>query len=108
MFEIRGLNDVKRKLDRMSRNVQALSGSHDIPASELFPPTFMRLHTKVASFEALLEAGRFKVESQDDFEAIPDAEWENTVRSYTSFLSWHEMQEKAAEEYFRKKIMTGL
>jgi hypothetical protein len=108
MFEIRGLSDVKRKLDRMSKNVQALSGSHDIPASELFPPTFMRLHTKVASFEALFEAGGFKVESQDDFEAIPDAEWENLVRSHTSFSSWHEMQEKAAAEYFMRRLKAGL
>lgn len=108
MFEIRGLNEVKRKLDRLSKNTQALSGSHDIPASELFPPTFMRLYTKVPSFEALFEAGGFKVESQDDFEGIPDAEWENVIRSYTSFSSWHEMQEKAAEEYFMRMLKAGL
>jgi len=108
MFEIRGLDEVRRKLDRLSKHTQALSGSHDIAASELFTRTFMRLHTKVASFDALIEAGGFKVESQADFEAIPDAEWENVIRSHTSFSSWHEMQEKAAHDHFIKRLKAGL
>ena len=65
-------------------------------------------NTNVASFDALLEASGFKVESQADFEAIPDAEWEKVIRSQTSFSSWRQMQEKAGEEYAKKKLMEGV
>ena len=108
MLEIHGLDEVLRKLDRLKSNAQSLDGHHEVKASDLFTPAFMRLHTKVSTFEALIEAGGFKVESQADFDAIPDAEWENVIRSYTSFSSWREMQEKAAGEYASKKLMAGL
>ena len=108
MFEIRGLDEAMRQLKRLEDNTRALSGSHDIRSSEFFPPTFMRQYTKVASFDALLEASGFKVESQADFEAISSAEWENVIRSQTSFSSWRQMQEKAGEEYAKKKLMEGV
>src|SRR5437660_11876334 len=108
MFELHGFDDAIKKLKRLGSNARELAGSHDVPVSELFTPTFMQHHTKVASFEALIEAGGFKVESPADFQAIPSAEWENVVRSHTSFSSWQEMVEKAGEEYVSKKVMDGL
>ncbi len=108
MFEIRGLDEAMRQLNRLQGNTEALSGRHDIRSSEFFPPAFMRQYTKVASFDALLEASGFKVESQADFEAIPDAEWEKVVQAHTSFSSWQEMLEKAGVEYAEKKLMEGV
>jgi hypothetical protein len=107
MFEIRGLDEAMRQLKRLEDNTRALSGRHDIRSSDLFPPAFMRQYTKVASFEALLEASGLKVESQIDFEAIPDAEWEKAIQAHTSFSSWREMQEKAGVEYAERKLMEG-
>lgn len=108
MFEIRGLDEAMRKLKRLQDNAQALTGSHDVRSSELFTPAFMRRFTKVASFDALLEASGFTVESQADFEAIPDAEWEKVIQAHTSFSSWQQMQEKAGEEYAARKLSEGL
>jgi len=54
------------------------------------------------------EASGFKVESQADFEAIPEAEWENVIQAHTSFSSWREMQEKAGVEYAERKLMEGV
>lgn len=108
MFEIRGLDDAMRQLRRLEDNTHALSGRHDIRSSEFFPPAFMTQYTKVASFDALLEASGFKVESQADFEAIPDAEWEKAIQAHTSFSSWRQMQEKAGVEYAERKLMEGV
>ena len=108
MFEIRGLDEAMRKMKRLQDNTQALSGRHDIRSSEFCPPSFMRRFTKVASFDALLEASGFKVESQADFEAIPEAEWETVIQAHTSFSSWRQMQEKAGVEYAERKLMEGV
>lgn len=108
MFEIHGLDEAMRQLNRLQGNAEALSGRHDIRSSEFFPPAFMRQYTKVASFDALLEASGFKVESQADFEAIPDAEWEKVIQAHTSFSSWRQMQEKAGVEYAERKLMEGV
>ena len=108
MFEIRGLDKAMQQLNRLQRNAEALSGRHDIRSSEFFPPTFMRRYTKVASFDGLLEASGLKVESQADFEAIPEVEWEKVIQSQTSFSSWRQMQEKAGEEYATRKLTEGL
>ena len=108
MFEIRGFDEAMRQLKRLEDNTRALSGSHDIRSSELFPPAFMRRYTKVGAFDALLEASGFKVESQADFEAIPDAEWETVIQAHTSFSSWRQMQEKAGVEYAERKLMEGV
>jgi len=108
MFEIRGLDEAMRKLKRLEQNTQRLDGTHQVKASELFNPAFMRRYSRVASFEALIEAGGFKVDSQADFEGIPDAEWEKVIRLHTSFSSWREMQEKGAQEYASKRLMDGV
>ena len=108
MIEIRGLDDAMRKLKRLEDNTRALSGRHDIRSSEFFPPAFMRQYTKVTSFDALLEASGFRVESLADFDAIPEAEWEKVIRSHTSFSSWRQMQEKAGEEYAERTLMEGV
>ena len=108
MFEIRGLDEATRQLKRLEDNTRALSGRHDIRSSEFFPPAFMRRYTKFASFDALLEASGFKVESQADFEAIPEAEWEAVIQAHTSFSSWRQMEEKAGVEYAERKLMEGV
>jgi hypothetical protein len=95
-------------LNRLGENTRALSGLHEIPISDLFTPAFMTQHTNVATFQALVEAGGFTVASQADFDAIPDAEWENVIREHTSFSSWQQMQEKAGEEYAARKLTEGL
>jgi len=68
----------------------------------------MRQYTRVPTFDALLEASGFKVDSTEDFAAIPDQDWERVIRQHTDFGSWQELQEKAAEEYASRKLMSGL
>jgi hypothetical protein len=64
----------------------------------------MRRYTDFPTIEAMTDASGFKIESQEDFEAIPDAEWDVFVRSRTRFSTWKEMQAKAGEEYVVRRL----
>jgi hypothetical protein len=65
---------------------------------------FIAEHSSFAPFDELLEASTFKVETKEDFEAIPDAEWDTCIASNTSFESWAEMQQRAAGECLAEQI----
>jgi hypothetical protein len=103
-FKITGLDKLQKKLDDLQRKAEALDGEHQVPFSELFNSSFMQQYTKYETFEALIEAGGFKVETPDDFKAIPDNEWDEHIAVTTSFSSWQEMMNQAASEWAKKQL----
>jgi len=64
----------------------------------------MSRNTQHATFSAFLEASGFMVESQADFEAIPDEEWDQFVRANSRFSSWEEMLQEAGQEWLKGKL----
>ena len=103
-MEIKGLDKFSRKLDDLARRAKTLDGQHSIPLNELLTPYFISRHTHFNNADELFEASGFKVESQDDFAAIPDAEWDEFIRSISSFPNWQEMLEAAVKEWTTKKL----
>jgi hypothetical protein len=101
-IRITGLDEFRRKLERLSRNAQNVSGP--VAFDDLFPPEFMRRYTDFPTIQAMADASGFKIESQQDFEAIPDADWDAFVRSRTRFQTWQDMQAKAGEEYVVRRL----
>jgi hypothetical protein len=101
-IKITGLDEFRRKLDRLSRNAQNVSGP--VAFDDLFPQEFMRRYTDFTTIQAMADASGFKIESQGDFEAIPDADWDTFVRSRTRFATWQDMQAKAGEEYIARRL----
>lgn len=95
--------DFLDQLDALAHNLQELDGTHRVPAHELFHDGFMREHTRFSSFQEMLDQSGFKVETDEDLEAIPDDVWELHVQTHTNFPSWDEMQGVAAEEWTMKK-----
>jgi len=91
-------------LHTLQHNVAALDGKHTVPVDDLCTPEFMRAHSQFGSFDAMLEASPFKVESADDFRAIPDDQWDAFVRSVTSFESWGQMLQAAGREWAARKL----
>jgi hypothetical protein len=75
-----------------------------VSLSELLNDDFIAAHSSFASFDALLAAIPFKVETKEDFETIPDAEWNTYIAANSSFESWEEMQRQAASDYLVKQI----
>lgn len=96
--------DFERKIRDLQRRAEELDGTHEIPFSELFGPAFLRKHTDFSSLDEMMAASGFKVETPEDFAAIPDAEWERFITSRTRFHSWEEMQKRAVEEWGARKL----
>jgi hypothetical protein len=101
-IKISGLNEFRQKLDRLSRNAQNINGP--VAFDDLFPPEFMRRHTDFTTIQTMAEVSGFKIESQEDFEAIPEAEWDAFVRERTRFATWQEMMAEAGREYVIRRL----
>ncbi|QIB70681.1 hypothetical protein Ami103574_04295 [Aminipila butyrica] len=69
---------------------------------EIFTPSFMKRYTNFSNFDELLEAGDFVINSQEDFENIPDNEFDEHIRATTQFSSWQKMLDKASDLYAQK------
>ena len=67
--------------------------------TELFTSEFMRQYTQYESIEELLSSGGFEVNSEEDYEAIPDEDIDAHVRKTTNFRSWKEMLTEAVQAY---------
>jgi hypothetical protein len=84
--------------------LEELSNPQQVSFAELFTQDFMRSYTQFQSFELMLEASDFSVESAEDFLAIPETEWDQFVNQKTQFSNWQEMQKTAAAELMKKKL----
>lgn len=85
------------KSDPLPQTSQDLGGS--ILFTDLFTPEFMRKYTQFESIDELLASGGFEVNSEEDYEAIPDAEIDAHVAKTTRFHSWKELLTDAIETY---------
>ncbi len=103
-FKVKGLKEFEKELKKLQKNVEKLGGEHQVPLSDLFTLSFMQKFTEFESFDDFLSAGNFKVDSQEDFEAIPDEDMDRHVSETTSFDSWQEMLDTAGEKYLTKKL----
>lgn len=104
MSNITGFDKLSEKLKRMSNGLKELEGEHTIPLPDLLSPDFIRANSRFKDVNELFEASGFKIESAEDFAAIPDHEWDAHISSSTSFSSWHEMQKAAVTEMVKKKM----
>lgn len=103
MFKIEGLDELQEKLDALTQKVQELDGKN-IPMSEVLTSDFISRSTKFSSLEDLLEASGFKIESQDDFAAIPVDDLDRFIRSNSLFDSWNALLSAAGSEWAKKKL----
>lgn len=104
MLKVSGLDELSRKIKDLAKRAQDLDGQHEVPLAELMPPEFVSGCTSFASLEELFEASPFKIDSAEDFKAIPDAEWDTFIAESTSFASWQEMQKAAVQARTAKRL----
>lgn len=77
---------------------------NEISFEQLFTEDFMQLYTGFESFEALLEASKWEVENEDDFEAIPEDKFDTYVDKHTDFPSWEVMYQTAAQRFLERQF----
>ncbi|HCO75000.1 MAG TPA: hypothetical protein DIT16_09125 [Clostridium sp.] len=103
-MKIQGLDQFQKKLKHMEKAAKDLENTHSVSLDELITSSFMRKYTNFTDFDVFLEAGNFIVNSQEDFDAIPDSELDSHVRKTTKFSTWEDMLGEAGEEYTLKKL----
>lgn len=108
MFEckIEGFDEMKRKLDQLEARIRRVAEKKWISLHELLPDSFMRTHTRFLSAQEMLDKSPFKIDSKEDFEAIPDDKWDEYVRGNTDFSNWREMLSKAAEDMVKRELQS--
>nr|WP_289039540.1 hypothetical protein [uncultured Allobacillus sp.] len=102
--EFNGLNKLTKKLNNLQENAGKLNGTHEVPLSELFSTSFMSKNTNFSSFETFFAYSSFKVNSEEEFDAIPEKELDTFVSTNTCFNSWNEMHTEAAGEWTIKQL----
>lgn len=101
-MKITGLNDFQKQLKQMQRGAKELSGSNQIPITDLFTDEFLRNYTKFQSFNDFENQKIFK--KYPTIEEIPDEEMDSFVVDHSEFNSWQEMIESASSEFVIKKL----
>jgi hypothetical protein len=102
-FDNSGFDKLAKELNSYADKIKNLNGT-TVNFDVLFSSRFMESHTNVSSFEEFLEKGNFIVETEEDFEAIPDDVFDAYVQSSTDFSSWEEMFDAATDDYLDDQL----
>jgi hypothetical protein len=103
-MKITGLDQLQRKLNDLKERAESISGERKIPISELLTPDFLAGCSTFSSADEMFERSGFKVESEQDFTAIPDDDWDAFIRANTSCFSWSEMLQAAGAAWAKAKL----
>jgi hypothetical protein len=102
--EIEGFEEFADELDQLQRRAEAVDGENAVSFTELFPAGFMQTHTDFESIKAFFEASPWTVESEADFERLPEDEFDAYVDEHTGFDSWDAMLSAAAREWIGRAL----
>lgn len=103
-MEIEGLDDLQNELEELADSARRLDGANEVSLTEMFPPPFVRHHSRFTNVEELFEASPWTVTTVEDFAAIPDNEWDEFIAEHTSFDDWATMKGVAAEEWVAREM----
>ena len=93
-------SDFDKLAEDMEKNAKQSMGM--VSFNDLFTPSFMTSYTKFSNFKDLLEAGKYNVNSLEDFMAIQDAKFDAFINKTCKFKTWEKMQSAAVAEYLKK------
>ena len=103
-MKITGLDELTKKLEDLGRKAGELDGQKGVPMNELLTPEFVSSHTAFANADEMFSASGFKIESQEDFAAIPEDKWNEFIRSASSFTDWNLMLGEAGKAWAAKEL----
>lgn len=99
-----GIDDALDRIDDLKSNMKDIEGEQSVALSELLTDAFMQQYTEFYSEDEMFEASPWTVESESDFEAIPDDEFDQFIAEYTQFESWSAMQKTAHTEWTKRNL----
>lgn len=96
------LEALQQKRRFIKKNAGQIRGK--VKLAELFTPSFMREHTKLADIQEFFGNSDFKIVTKADMRAIPDDLWNKYIASISDFSTWREMFCTATAEYLKGKL----
>lgn len=103
-LKIKGLDELQNRLKKMSDGAKELEGEHQVAMPDLLTKLFVSSHTSFKDAQELFDNSGFKIESQEDFQAIPDADWDKYIADVSDFDNWEQMLQAATVEYAQRKM----
>jgi len=97
-------SDFEKKLNELSKNVDKISGKNTYALEEIFSKQFMMKHTNANSIGNFFDNSPFRIESQEDFESLPEEKLDKYVAENTRFSTWSDMLGAATEKLIAKKL----
>ncbi len=98
-IKVTGIRELQNHLSDLQQKVERLAGTKQVSLPNLLTPGFLSQCSRFNTADEMFKASGFKVESLEDFKAIPDAEWDEFVRANTSYISWHVMLGEASKAW---------
>lgn len=75
-----------------------------VPMSELLTPEFVSRNTRFANADEMIRASGLRIESAGDFDALPNDEWNDFIRSESHYTSWKAMTRVASGEWMWRRL----
>lgn len=98
----------RKGLDQLLKNAKELEGTHQVKLTDSLNPEFVSSHSKFPDLEALFAASGFKIDSVEDFAAVPGDELDKFISENTDFTSWEEMLRSGSTAYMKARLHKGL
>ena len=98
-----GFDDLINEIEELEKTVNEVDGER-IPFDELFPRPFMQRYTDADDIEIFLDRSRWNIENQEDFEKIPETEFDEYVDNHSRFRTWEQMKSKAGNEWLSTRL----
>ncbi|EGT3685956.1 TPA: hypothetical protein SHW33_002081 [Clostridioides difficile] len=96
--DIKNLKRFQKKIEKIEQNSKS---EFDKIRTIILNKKFMNQHTNFDSFDELLTFGGYIVNSEEDFLAIPDNEFDSFIVENTDFPNWQTMLDTAYSKYLK-------
>ena len=98
-----GLDAFEKRLRDYERRLKNLHRTSKLTMKDLLTARFLKKCSKFKSLQDLIAASTFRIDGESSFETIP-AQWDAFIRTNTSYASWEEMRQAAADEWIEKHL----
>lgn len=106
-IDISGFENLKQDIEKLGKKAKKLHGTNKVPFDELFPTRFLTRYTDFQDLEDMedkLEESGFSVETDEDFDSIPEDKLDNFINEHTKFPNWEEMLGTASKKWIEKEL----
>ena len=89
------MDKFEREIKQLSKNAQAVSGTHKYSFDEIFSEKFMRENSNFSSIEDFLKSSPENISTAEELEKADETILDTFVSNQTKFSSWKEMLAEA-------------